>query len=394
MESLLASLLHSLDKESLSQIASSSGEHQDNISKGLESSLGCILGALLSRSEDPVALRRTMDLLPGNLGEISFPKMATAFSAPGYPLMQTGRDLMSGIFGTSDSTVVNAVARESGLSTSAAANLLSIAAPVALSSVSREVDKQGWTMRGLGSALQRESAAIRSALPAGVSDFLWPRDVTAAAASPVIAQSIQPDRRSGGWLGGLALAIAGLGCFWLWMHARRPIPIAATTSRGTANRLADQSAGLGDFVTRILPNGVNLKIPSDGAESRLLGVIEGSPTAGQTTGLGFDRILFDAGSANLRPDSSEQLNNVAAILKAYPNVHLRLAGYTDNVGSPEQTLELSLARATTVKDELAARGISPDRVTTEGFGDLASADDSTAAGRALNRRVSVQVTQR
>jgi K(+)-stimulated pyrophosphate-energized sodium pump len=128
-------------------------------------------------------------------------------------------------------------------------------------------------------------------------------------------------------------------------------------------------------------------------ESRLIDTIDG--TAGnQDTWIDFDRVQFDSGSARLNPISSEQLDNITAILSAYPTVHLNLAGYSDKLGSPQQNTGLSLSRAEALKGALVARGISPDRLTTEPSGGAASVNNSTAAGRASYGRVSAQVTHR
>ena len=97
----------------------------------------------------------------------------------------------------------------------------------------------------------------------------------------------------------------------------------------------------------------------------------------------------------LRPGSQEQLNNIAAILAAYPNVRMKVVGYTDNVGSADQNLQLSRDRANTVVAELIRRGISPDRLVATGYGEqYPIAGNSTEEGRARNRRVSMQVTQK
>jgi K(+)-stimulated pyrophosphate-energized sodium pump len=109
----------------------------------------------------------------------------------------------------------------------------------------------------------------------------------------------------------------------------------------------------------------------------------------------FDRLLFDTGSATLRPESQEQLQNVAAILKANPNVHLKIGGYTDNVGSADQNLTLSDERATNVMHELVRMGVAPNALEAKGYGqEHPVADNSTEEGRALNRRISMLVTEK
>jgi|SwirhirootsSR2_FD_contig_31_14062599_length_2080_multi_4_in_0_out_0_1 OmpA-OmpF porin, OOP family len=394
-ESLFASLLHSLDKSNISQIASSLGESDQNVSRGMESSIASILGAVASKADDPGALRRMLDLVPDGAGEVSWSKMASGLSSPGSELINTGKRMLSGIFGSSDAAVANAVAKDTGIGASTATTLLALAAPVVIRFLTRRVRDEGWSMRSLGTMLQKEGGTIRNALPPGLSDLFWQRDVSATTASPVIAQSVQPERTSRGWLGALAVAAAALGCFLIWTHARRPVDMGIPATSGEANRLVEDTARLGDFTKRKLPGNIYLNVPANGVESRLLAVIDGSNTVSHTSWLDFDRLLFDSGSSKLRAGSSEQLNNIAAILKAYPNVRLKLAGFTDNVGSAPQNRELSHARAESVKAELVSRGIAPDRLTTEGYGEqAASADNSTAEGRARNRRVSLLVAQR
>ena len=97
----------------------------------------------------------------------------------------------------------------------------------------------------------------------------------------------------------------------------------------------------------------------------------------------------------LKPESRDQLQNIAVILKDYPNVNVKVGGYTDNSGDASANMALSRNRANSVMQELVALGISSDRISAEGYGETHPvADNSTAAGRALNRRVSLRVTQK
>jgi OmpA-OmpF porin, OOP family len=391
-ESLFASLLHSLDQSSISQIASLLREPEQNISKGMESSIASVLGAMVSNAGDPGGLGKMLDLVPSNFGEMSWSKMAAGLSSAGSSLIDTGKQLLPGLFGSSSSSVADAVARDSGIGPAKATTLLAMAAPMVLGFLSRRVRDQGWSMRELSSALLREGATIRTGLPAGVDDLFWPRASAATASSPVIAQAVQHETSSrAGWLGVLTLGAAALGGFWLWTHIRRPVETAAVQTTGEANRLTEEAGRWAGSIKRRLPNGID--VPRNGIESRLLNIIDGTDVTGRTSWLDFDHLMFDSGSSKLRPDSAEQLDHIAAILRAYPNVQLNIAGFTDNVGSSAENLELSRARAESVKKALVSRGISPDRLAVQGFGETLS-DNSTTAARASNRRVAVQVAQR
>ncbi len=100
-----------------------------------------------------------------------------------------------------------------------------------------------------------------------------------------------------------------------------------------------------------------------------------------------DKILFKTGSAVLLVSSLEELNKVFGLLLG-SRIRIRIEGHTDNVGSASFNQILSEKRAMSVKNYLVERGIEPDRLNVEGFGaSKPIADNSTNAGKALNRRV-------
>ncbi len=84
--------------------------------------------------------------------------------------------------------------------------------------------------------------------------------------------------------------------------------------------------------------GIQLRFHRTGIEGKLLGFIE---DAGQSVNneawFNFDRLLFETDSAVLRPESREQLRNIGEILKAYPNVQVKVGGYTDSPAIPNSS---------------------------------------------------------
>lgn len=97
---------------------------------------------------------------------------------------------------------------------------------------------------------------------------------------------------------------------------------------------------------------------------------------------------FDTGSATLKSDSRGQLDQVAQMLASAPDLNLEVAGHTDDVGTPESNLKLSVERARSVVAELTLRGVAASRLTPKGYGQSISvADNRTEEGRAKNRRV-------
>jgi len=130
-------------------------------------------------------------------------------------------------------------------------------------------------------------------------------------------------------------------------------------------------------------------------ETSLLDFIKSDKKTDKETWFDFDRLLFETASAKLEPQSEEQLENVAEILKAYPAVSIKLGGYTDNTGDAAANLKLSSERAQSVKKELSDLGIANSRLESEGYGEEHPvASNDTEEGRAQNRRISIRVTKK
>ena len=104
-------------------------------------------------------------------------------------------------------------------------------------------------------------------------------------------------------------------------------------------------------------------------------------------------ILFDTGKSNLTQESMTTLNNLNKVLKRYPKNRIVIHGYTDTTGSAVTNELLSKARAKAVNDYLIGQGLKTLSVDYVGHGPANPVgDNSTAAGRAMNRRVELQIT--
>jgi outer membrane protein OmpA-like peptidoglycan-associated protein len=104
-------------------------------------------------------------------------------------------------------------------------------------------------------------------------------------------------------------------------------------------------------------------------------------------------VLFDFNKYTLKPEARERLARISGIVLAYPDLKLQIEGYTDSIGTDEYNLELSQKRADGVRAYLISSSVPPDHVNSQGFGKSNPvADNSTAAGRKLNRRVDMIVS--
>jgi outer membrane protein OmpA-like peptidoglycan-associated protein len=104
-------------------------------------------------------------------------------------------------------------------------------------------------------------------------------------------------------------------------------------------------------------------------------------------------VLFDFNKYTLKPEARERLARISGIVLAYPDLKLQIEGYTDSIGSDEYNQTLSEKRAEAVRDYLVSSGVSMNNVAAQGMGKADPvADNSTAAGRKLNRRVEMIVS--
>jgi len=104
-------------------------------------------------------------------------------------------------------------------------------------------------------------------------------------------------------------------------------------------------------------------------------------------------ILFESGKSTLNESSKTALKNFSASLNGSPDTDVTIYGHTDNTGSRALNEQLSRERAESVSNFLKANGVEGKRLTTEGKAwDEPVADNSTANGRALNRRVEVFIS--
>lgn len=106
----------------------------------------------------------------------------------------------------------------------------------------------------------------------------------------------------------------------------------------------------------------------------------------------LDNILFESGSAELTPESFPHLDKFVDDLRTHPRKAVEIAGHTDNVGTDEDNIVLSLARAEAIVNYSTGKGISKKRLVPRGYGESAPiATNETEEGRSKNRRIEVRV---
>ena len=142
-----------------------------------------------------------------------------------------------------------------------------------------------------------------------------------------------------------------------------------------SKKMQDQKAameratvGTGVAVTQTSDNRLKLEIPSD--------------------------VSFDTGRSDIKPNFGPVLNQFASSLNQNPVTTVTIVGHTDSVGTDATNNPLSMDRANSTRNYLAARGVANNRIATDGRGEREPiADNNTNDGRSKNRRVEIYVAE-
>lgn len=396
MSSLLDSLKDRISPDVVRGLASTMGESTDSVQSALQTSGVAMLTSLAAKAQDQSFLSQVMNLISGSSARGAMGAAAGGGSSVSTTASPAGGTFLNMLFGGNLTGIQNKIAEVSGLRASSAGTILASAAPMVLGALSSKISSEGLTTSGLGNLLSAELPRLRSFLPAGFS-IPGLSSVNSSVTSQVsrVHDEVRPAATA--WLWPVViLGILLLGGLIWYFNRGTTVSAPVNTATEAGNAIANSASALGAFFQTTIPGGIVLNIPQSGVENKLLIFIKDPNTQVDTeTWFDFDRLLFDTNAATLQPSSQEQLQNIANILKAYPNVHLRIGGYTDNQGDAAANLKLSQDRADNVMQQIIVLGVDPSRLDAKGYGeDHPVADNATDAGRAQNRRISMRVTQK
>ncbi len=199
-------------------------------------------------------------------------------------------------------------------------------------------------------------------------------------------------KKSGlGWLPWLLLALGVLALLLALSRCHRDDRAVTnqtvTTTNETTTDASSNVVGATDTVSPSTAAGTAAGVSGLGT------YLQGTGAAPQT--FTFEKLNFDTAKSEVRAADKAEVSQVAAVLKKYPNAHVRVVGYADARGSGAANEKLGQARADAVKAGIVAGGIDAARVETASGGETQPVDsNSTAGGQAENRRTELVVTQR
>lgn len=403
--SILDGVLGMVSPEMKQAFASRLGESSTAVQSGLGTAVAATLGGLVSKAGDTSFLNQIIGLVSGSSGQSILSSLSTiGSSGPSGTVSDVVSRFLPMVFGGQQNQVTNLMTQRAGISSSAATSLLQSAVPLILGFLARFHSSGSLTTNSLSNMLTAEGPNLQKYLPTGFLSNLSGNFSNAGAGlknlSVSAERAAETKAKGFNWMALLGVLVALLAVWFVYRALQgsrvdtKPVTDAASNAVNSAGNTANAAwASLGSFFKTKLPDGTELNIPQYGVENKLLAFIQGSKPVDDTTWFDFDRLLFDSGSATLQPASDEQLRNIAAIMKAYPNVKLKIGGYTDNTGDAAANLKLSQSRADNVRAELIQLGVAPDRLEAQGYGEEHPvADNNTEDGKQKNRRISMRVT--
>lgn len=393
------------------KIGSFLGEDTSKITKGIGAVVPAILSGLLTKSSTQSGASDILNLIKdGNFGESSLKNIGSALSGGNATneLLKSGSSILGTLFGNKLGGIESFISSLSGLGKGSASSLLSMAVPFVMGILGKQVSSNGLNASGLMNLLGSQKGFLEKLAPAGLANAIGLSSISniGGSAMNMVEDKVKKGSSFYKWL--IPLIIAFIVLFFLIKDCNKKtvdsVPGVLDNSAAKVTKTVDEAvskvgdalASLGTFADFTLPNGYKLNIPEFGVERKLISFVEDkSKPVDKTTWFSFDRLEFETGGTVLKPSSQEQLKNIAEILKAYPNVQLKIGGYTDNTGNAQTNLKLSQQRADNTMAALVKLGINKSKLTAEGYGSQHPiADNATEEGRQKNRRIDLRVTNK
>lgn len=439
---LLALLKDNLTPEMISKVANLVGEDAGSTATAMSGILPAIMGSVVSKASTADGASGIMSMLSSgghngsmmdNLGSM----LGGGSSTDG--VMSAGSGILSSLLGDKMGGIVSLISNFAGIKSGSASSLMSLAAPMVMGVIGKQVSGGNMGASGLMSLLSGQKDHIAAAMPAGLGDKLGGllglgsmfsgasslvSGATNAASKTVssatnYANDAVEEASSGlpKWLLPLLIGAAIIAGLLYFMKGCGKSPVDAVTSTldsaassasSAAGAVIDSAAstaggvvaGATDAIKKLfklkLPDGSEIEVPEGSLEDQIVKFIQDdSQKVDKKTWFNFDRLLFDTGKSTLKMESKEQIDKTVAILKAFPKVKIKIGGYTDNVGKETSNMKLSAERATVVMDALVAGGIDKSRLESEGYGDKnPTSTNDTEEGRAMNRRIAISVREK
>ncbi len=407
------------------------GEEEASTSNGINATFSTLLAGMIEQGSTKKGANNLLKTIEKQDPEITnhVDRIFTRSPQTVNGLSNIGtRDLPS-FLGNHTREAGNLIAETSNLKRNATSKLMKIATPFLMAVIGKKVKEDNLDADGLMALVNSQKSQVEAGLPKGMIDelelksFGWtkkevvevveekkPKKVKkekvvkefvqqeAAVAQPVTTAA----STSGGtgWLRWLLplLALAAILFYLIFRTgcggaAEKAVSTVATKTTTVVEQTAEVAKStLGSVNDAALKALGGISFAAGSAGSQMMEFIKGGAKGDGR--FRFNNLNFASGSAVINGESVQEVDNISAILKAYPDVSINIEGYTDSQGNADSNITLSQQRADAVQNRLTAEGIGANRIKTKGFGAANPiGDNGTAEGRAQNRRIEVVIVK-
>lgn len=385
----------------ISKFAALLNEAQGNIQKAVQAAVPIVLTEILHQAGTPEGAAKIGNLSKQAAGNDFFGQIhefgdGAGSLVAGSVLLKRGSDFAGSLLGERIDIVIKEISRYSGASISSASFITGVASNAALDSVGRQMAANpNWDAKGLVLWLDTQRESINGAIPTGLEVkrplgiHRYPREKAVRTRRSRVLTVV---------LGAIVVLVA---LYFEFRPNKYPDPVSSVNPADTLATAQTRVVSLRDtghsaIIRVTLPNGKVLDVPKGGTEDQLV-IFLSDPQAKLHKKRGdwfdFTQIGFASNSASLLLESEMQLKNIAAILTSFPNARIKIGGYSDNTGDSAENVRLSQKRADNVLAKLVDLDARRSQlVGAEGYGpNYPVGDNATAAGRNMNRRMSIDV---
>jgi outer membrane protein OmpA-like peptidoglycan-associated protein len=401
--------------ELITKAASVLGEGEGNTAKAISGIVPSVLGGIISKGTSGIeGASAILNMAKSTVGTGILSNLGNLFGGGSNTLLSNGLDMAKRLLGDKVNSISGAISGYAGIKESSVTSLMGMVAPMALGVLGQHASQNNLTPNSLSNMLASQRSSITEALPAGlgslagltglssvgsaISSVTGSTKHTAAPTVHTAAYAVEKTGSNRRWLLPVLLAILVILLVWLFSRSCNK-EVAATAP------MTDTSGVITGTPTAVIPVSIKVKLPDGteldaykgGIEDGLVAYLNSTDPADSISKLrwfDFDNLNFKTGSANLTDESMKQVQNIAAILKAYPKVNIKIGGYTDKTGNEEANLKLSQQRADAVTAALKATGTGDTQLAgAEGYGSqfAKAAVDAPDGDRKKDRRISVNV---
>lgn len=396
-----------LSSSVLSSQANAMDENEGGISKAIGALLPVVMGGLTNKTSGNSEIFEQLK----NLGGSNILSNLGAAESTSNPVVGS---LLRTIFGDKIGNIVSLISNFAGIKNSSADSLLSLAGSTIFGLLGKQIVGNNLNLDGLTNLLSSQKGLISKAMPAGLSlgslglggvfdsfssSAKEAGDSVSHAAREVESEISGDDGGSPSWLKWLfPLILLGLLLWWFWPNNKTVDEVVTDTTEEVQTVLSDAADRVKETFTF---KDISITAFRGGIENHMIDYLNSGKyeTANEEdlkeNWYDFDNVKFVHGSSSELETGQEQLENIAKIMKAFPDAKIKIGAYTDKTGDDAANIKISQERADFIKNLLTDLGVGEQITNAEGYGNEFATVPADASDdeRAVDRKMAIRFSK-